>query len=135
MGSIDARFSGSIYRKNWNQVIATDRHLAKIAGVRVAWQSSQVIAGTVLGRVTATGFYKPYNDSNSDGSQTAVGVTLDDIDFEAASGASGIGTQAARLCYGGVVYKDNLTGLDSAAETDLKAREIVDASGTTLLSF
>ena len=41
----------------------------------------------------------------------------------------------ARVVVGGEVYKANLLGLDSAAETDLKARTIKDASGVEILKF
>lgn len=39
--------------------------------------STAIKPGTVLGKVTATGHYKPYASGNSDGSQTAVAIALD----------------------------------------------------------
>lgn len=139
MGSIDVRFSGDIYHKNYPQIIASDRALAKLIGARFAWQSSTLAAGTVVARVTATGFYVPYNDGGSGGAEIAVGVTLDDINYDASatgSGASGEGTQAGRVCVGGAsLYYSKLTGIDAAALVDMKARVVVDISGTSLLEF
>lgn len=39
-------------------------------------------AGTVLGRLTATGKYVPYDNSGSDGSETAYGVLYGEIENE-----------------------------------------------------
>lgn len=136
MGSIDPRFNGSIFHKNYPQIIASDRALAKIIGARMAWKSTSVAAGTLVGRVTSTGFYVPYDDAVTGGADTAVGVLLDDVDFEAASGASGIGSNAARVCVGGAsLYYDKLTGLDANGLTDMKARKVTDITGTNLLVF
>ena len=39
-----------------------------------------IFAGTVLGKITATGKYVPSPHSGSDGSQTAIAIAFDDID-------------------------------------------------------
>jgi hypothetical protein len=44
-----------------------------------------VLAGTVLGKVTASGEYVPYNDDGTDdGSRTAAAVLLADVDATSA---------------------------------------------------
>lgn len=43
-----------------------------------------LLAGSVLGRITASGKYTQYNPGNSDGSQTVAGVLWDDCDATAA---------------------------------------------------
>jgi len=138
MGSFDASFKGSIFHKNFKQVIATDRHLMKIMGARMGWVDGGVEAGTVVARKTSTGFYVPYVDGQSDGIGTAVGVVLEEVDFGAATGdgASGQGTTTARVCIGGgTLYTDALVGMDAAGLVDLKARVVIDASGTSLTMF
>ncbi len=41
-------------------------------------------AGTVLGKITASGKYKPYDNDATDGSQTAVAILYDDCDATSA---------------------------------------------------
>lgn len=139
MGSIDPRFSGNIFHKNYPQIIASDRALAKIIGARMAYQSDSLAAGTVVARVTATGYYVPYDDAVTGGPNVAVGVLLDDVNFDSAatgSGPSGAGTQIARVCVGGAtLYYDKLTGIDANGLTDIHGRVVVDAAGTNLLEF
>lgn len=137
MGNVDIRFSGEIFHKNYPQIIASNRALAKLIGARFAYQSSSIAAGTVVARDTTSGFYVPYDGNGSGGEEIAVGVTLDDVNYDAsASGASGEGTQAGRVCVGGAsLYYDKLTGIDAGALTDMHARVVVDISGTNLLEF
>lgn len=45
--------------------------------------AGQLYAGTVLGKVTATGNYLPSPASGGDGSQTAVAILWDDVDATA----------------------------------------------------
>lgn len=143
MGSIDIRFSGDVFQKNFPQIIASDRALAKLIPARFAWDAayaaSGILAGTVVARVTSTGYYTKYNNAVSGGPDVAVGVTLEDILFDQSatgSAPSGIGTQIGRVCVGGAtLYADKLTGMDANALTDLHGREITDAGGTELLVF
>jgi len=56
--------------------------------VTVLSGSGKLLAGTVLGRVTATGKVRPYDNDNTDGSQTAIGVLLYDTDATSADAAA-----------------------------------------------
>jgi hypothetical protein len=139
MGQIDPRFSGNIFHKNYPQIIASDRALAKIIGARMAWQDDDVPAGTVVARRASDGYYVPYDDAVTGGPNVAVGVLLDDVVFPASatgSGPSGAGTEITRVCIGGAsLYYDKLVGIDAAGLVDLHGREVVDAAGTNLLVF
>jgi hypothetical protein len=133
MSSIDAKFNSEIFRKNQPMIIAADRQLAVLLPVRLAYSSAGYKAGTVLARNTTSGYYQAYDDAASSGLNTARGVLLEEHptdDFE-----SSTGTVAAVCIFAGLVFKDNLTGLDSNGETDLSAKTIVDATGTNLLKF
>ncbi len=46
----------------------------------IASGAGVVAAGTVLGAITASGKYTPYDDGSSDGSETAVAVSLYEAD-------------------------------------------------------
>lgn len=75
--------------------------------------SGNVVRGTLLGKVTASGKYKPYANGNSDGSETAKLVLAETVDATSAdvkttAYASGEFNEAA------------LTGLDAAARVDFE---------------
>lgn len=80
--------------------------------VTLASGSGVIAPGTVLGKVTATGKYKPYANGNSDGSETAVGLAMDRYD------TTGTDVLASMMVHG-VVRTASLVGLDSAARADL----------------
>lgn len=46
--------------------------------------SGKLLAGTVLGKITASGKYKPYDNDNADGSQTAAAILVYDVDATSA---------------------------------------------------
>lgn len=127
----DAGFKSEILRKDNPIIIAANRHLAKIAGIRLAYNADGYPAGQVLARNSVTGLYAKYDDAAS-AVATAKGVLLDELKAEDMTSASGA---VSRLLYGGEVFKDKLTGLDANGETDLSAKTIVDGSGTSILSF
>lgn len=56
-------------------------------------------SGTVIGKVTASGLYGPYDDTASDGRQTAYGITYGDARFIRQNG-----TTAAKVGISAVVY-------------------------------
>lgn len=46
--------------------------------------SGKLLAGTVLGKITASGKYKPYDNDAVDGSQTAAAILVYDVDATSA---------------------------------------------------
>lgn len=46
----------------------------------VASGNGKLLAGTVLGKITATGKFKPYDNDAVDGSQTAAAILVYDVD-------------------------------------------------------
>ena len=78
-----------------------------------AWSTDKYAkAGTVVGIVTSSGKAVPYNDSNSDGSEVAVGILLENVDLNN-------GDQPAAIVIHGFVDKSKLIGYDAACEADL----------------
>lgn len=86
--------------------------------VTVVSGSGALVRGTVLGKVTASGKYKPYNNSNADGSETAKLILAEDIDATSAD----IATSAYRT---GEFNEDALTGIDTAAKADFENTPII----------
>lgn len=79
-----------------------------------------VKSGTVLGRITATGLYGPYNNGASDGTEVAVGFL-----YSATKMRSGGPDVGAPIHWRGVIRESHLPanhGLDANAKADLAAK-------------
>lgn len=84
----------------------------------VVVSGQDLAAGTVVGKVTASGKYAAYSDGASDGTEVAAGILFDAVDASAADAAGVIVERLAE------VKGDALTGSDANAVTDLLARNI-----------
>ena len=78
---------------------------------------ADLAAGTILGRVTASGKLAAYAAGNADGSENPVGVLMED----AAAAAADVEAVAG---FGGVYVEANMTGLDAAGKLALEARGV-----------
>lgn len=90
------------YASDWLKREA-DSHFSR-EEVIVASGSGVVQTGTVLGKVTATGKYKPVTVAAADGSQNAAGILLDTIDATAADAAAVIIARDAIVVHQGLLY-------------------------------
>jgi hypothetical protein len=63
------------------------------------YPNGYIPSGTVIGKVTATGLFGPYDAAASDGTQTAYGITYGDVRAIRQNG-----TTAAKVGTGAVVY-------------------------------
>jgi len=92
--------------------------------------SAKIEAGTLVGMITASKKYQVYATANDDGTGVAVGILITDIPA-LAENAIATGT----IAIGGSLVKENLTGYDADAKTDLGAREVVMDANKTLVIF
>jgi hypothetical protein len=83
-------------------------------------------AGTVVGKITASGLYGPYNDAASNGSQTAAGILFSSVRVvKPQTGATVTAAAGAMLEMGLIVeaklpFSGATTGaIDAAGKTDL----------------
>lgn len=93
---------------------------AKFTGNKVS--NGSILSGLVLGRITATGLYGPYDNAATDGREVAAGFLFNTITVPA--GTTKVG---APLMEHGVVIEAKLptgNGLDTAAKTDMAGRII-----------
>lgn len=88
-------------------------------GITLAASTVDRPIGTILGIVTATKLYVPYDNTETDGSEVAKVILAETVL------ASTVPVPAAAYIKG-IFYKDRLVGLDASAMTDLLAREPVD---------
>lgn len=133
----DAIFIGSDNRENFKQVIAKRPDLTQFDGgrMKVAGAGLTVTyeAGLVVGYASSgadSGKYKPYNDSNTDGSEVAVGVLSEQV----LTDEFGNGSECVVIKGGAILFEDLLIGLDAAGKVDLKSKSSVE-HGFNLIRF
>lgn len=122
----DALFIPEDSRANFKNVIAKRSDLVQFDGGRLApsLYGTTQYAGLVLGKASSggdAGFYKAYNNGNSDGSEVAVGVLAETQTIESAGDGSEI-----VIIKEGILFEDLLIGLDSAGKTDMGAKSSVE---------
>lgn len=128
----DAKVNNSIFRKDHPQILASNRLLATLYPVRLAFDPAGYKAGEVVARNTVSGLYAAYDNSASSGLDTAAAILFEDVPVDSMPAS---GTAIARGIFGGEVFKSKLTGLDAPAIVDLKARTITGADGVDVLKF
>jgi hypothetical protein len=109
--------SSDIYSYQRKEIRAILREELRV-GITLAPTATAIDVGTILGLVTESNHYAPYNNSNTDGSEVARVILAEPVD-------PSTGTQNVSAYVEGIFYKDRLIGLDAEAITDLKAREPV----------
>src|SRR5262245_50746816 len=92
--------------------------------VTLAATAEALPAGLILGIVTASGEYAPYDNAATDGTEVAVAILYAP---KPASTEPQAATVVARLAE---VIDVSLTGLNDAARADFKARNIIVRTGT-----
>jgi hypothetical protein len=95
-----------------------DRNMS-IDGITVAITAAALPAGQVLGIVTASGEYAPYDNTHTDGTEVAAAILYAPLPASAAP-QNGVGVVRLAPVAGSL-----LTGLDDAARADLKTRNII----------
>ena len=86
-----------------------------------AYSSVTLLAGTLMGRVSATGWIKPLASGASDGSQYPVGILANDVTVD------GGGLETLSICVAGDVAEEQiiLQGSDTM-ETTISSRRLRD---------
>ena len=97
-------------------LVANDNYGPALKTLTIA-AGADLASGTVLGRVTASGKLAAYASGNSNGSENPVAVLMEDAAAASADVEAVIG-------FAGVYKKDNVFGLDAAAELALEAKGV-----------
>ena len=140
MGSQDALFNSSIFRKDNPIVLACRRDLASFMGVRLTPTTDDYMAGQCLVRVTSTGLFSRWSAA-SGGTYDSPCILFDQVTApaQAINGAgvqTGVsGSTLARGIMGGLVYTTLLTDYDSNFKTQLKSTDRTDSGGVQITKF
>lgn len=88
--------------------------------------SGKLLAGTVLGQITVGGKYKPYDNDNSDGSQTAKAILVYDVDATSADVAAVCIVRLAEVWANRLVWAATVAGGEKApAYTELATANVI----------
>ncbi len=88
--------------------------------------SGVLLAGTVLGKVTATGKYRPYDDNNTDGSEVAAAILIYDTDATSADKPAAVLVRLAEVWTSRLQWAATvLTGEKTTAYADLAAKYVI----------
>lgn len=83
--------------------------------VTVTVAGADILSGTVMGKITASGKYVPYSNGAANGSEVAAGILYQHIDATTGD------VKAVIFNTDCEVNRRELTGLDTAGEADLRA--------------
>lgn len=129
-GNEDRRWSPT--RKGWDTCRSITLDVSTFVAAHIAAKGA-IPSGTVLGKISATGKYGPYDDAASDGRQTAVGFLFNTMPVGTAGSDTALASApdvGATLMWEGVIDETFLpafTGtalgeLDANARTDLASK-------------
>lgn len=83
-------------------------------------------AGAVLGKITASGKYAEYDNTATDGTETAAGVLFDAVDASSADAEGVALVRLAEVAKAGLVWEGTQdAAAQTAAYTDLAALDII----------
>ena len=103
---IEGKHAGEFLLSEGNGTISRE-------SVVIAAAAGAIAAGTLLGKITASGKYVAYSNVAADGSQTAVGIAYDNIDDLATD------QKATIIARDAEVTGASLVGLDAPGTADL----------------
>lgn len=121
----DPSWLGSAHGTTSNRTVTLDLSKFDFAST---FTSKMIPSGVLLGKVTSSGLYGPYNDALSNGQETAKGILFTDVDV--ADFITDLGSTTltgkrviAPMLITGIVVEAKLptgSGVDSNGKTDLK---------------
>lgn len=83
-------------------------------------RTTRLQEGLVLGKVTASGYFKEYDNADSDGTQTAVAILDEVVDVLDPNGVALSTPIMANVIIKGFVDADYLRGIDAAGKAELR---------------
>jgi len=105
------------------EILASTVGLEKF-GIQISTAvSAKIVKGTVMGKISASGLYIPYLTGASDGSETALGILVDDYDPTVSADQNDLRLAASMYIHGSFV-EANLTGLDAGAKAEMFGKTV-----------
>ena len=102
-GPYTVTFGGALGNQNIAQMTAAEATVTtNTGGAEGHYPNGYIPSGVVLGKITASGLYGPYDDGASDGRQTATGLLLADCRVVRADGSVAAKVGSGQLVRGDV---------------------------------
>jgi len=111
---------GSTFMVDGNEFLLSDHYACinvVIASTARDGTSTTLRKGLVMGKITASGKYAEYDDGASDGTETAVGILLEDVNLLDENGTAR--DAAGVLVVHGIVDNSKLYGIDANGRADM----------------
>jgi len=139
MGTQDAKFKGSIYRKDSPIILACRRDQAVFLGARIVYDATGYLPGQALVRKQSDGLFYKWSVASGSAYDSPV-VLYDDCTSDQqladGSGLAGVsGASLVRVLAQALVYTSMLVDADAGFLTALKSKTIVDSMGTSITKF
>lgn len=83
------------------------------------YPNGYIPSGTVLGKITASGKYGPYNSAATDGTETAAELLFGSLTINGATVIAGAGVHKGEVDAARLPFQTGTGALDAAARTDL----------------
>lgn len=94
--------------------------------VTVVSGAGALVAGTVLGKITTGGKYTSYDDDNTDGSETAVGILTHAVDATSADVAATLIVRLAEVTSAALIWAETNDATDiTNGLADLAAKYLI----------
>ncbi len=128
--NLDANVNNQIFRKDYPQVIAKNRHLASLAACRLLPTGNNAYPAGLVLAARIDGFFVPYVNGGASGTGTAVAVLNETIQDDGT-----YPTLMGRGIFAGELFYAALIGVDSNAVSNLNARTYTASDGNEILKF
>lgn len=139
MGTQDAKFKGSIYRKDNPIVLACRRDQAVMLGARIVYDPTGYLPGQALVRSPSDGLFRKWSAASGAAFDSPV-VLFDDCTSDQqladGSGLAGVsGASLVRVLAQALVYTSMLVDADAGFQAAIKSKTIIDSSGLSITKF
>lgn len=84
------------------------------------YPNGYVPSGTVLGKITTSGLYGPYDNTATDGRETAVGILFGSLQVKGKTKVAGAILKHGFVTQSKLPFQSGTGSIDSAGKTDLK---------------
>lgn len=121
----NAHYNAAVDRQDRAQILAGPTSQARFEGVTLL-EGFAYDAGTVLGRITASGKYSTYLAGGAGGLETAVGILMDTVDATAGPVTTAMATK-------GDFWNARVIGMDAPGLVDVGGRVVINAQGESIL--
>lgn len=112
--------------KHAGEFIVSEANGTRSRGVVTVVSGQNLVAGAVVGKITASGKYKEYDNGASDGSEVAAAILFDNVDATSGDKSGVVLVRDCEVNAAELTWKSGQSGADiTAGKADLAALGII----------